>query len=87
MQRGKIQALGLGVGVEIGNDSSSIYFGSGPIGGGDHMQSCPVHSVLSLERRIRLLPLWAHAFLWHWRLRAELHNGHAVVVKSGCDVG
>ena len=35
MQRGKIQALGLGVGVEIGNDSSSIYFGSGPIGGGD----------------------------------------------------
>jgi len=28
-----MQALGLGVGVEIDNSSSSVYFGSGPVGG------------------------------------------------------
>lgn len=39
-----MQALGLGVGVEIGNSSSSIYFGSGPVGGWKSKEA--LHAVL-----------------------------------------
>lgn len=84
-QRGKMQALGLGVEVKIEKSSLSIYFGSNPSGwwysGKEYFtKSCPVYSE-NLGSRSYLLPLSACAFLRDWRWGAGLDNGQ-IVFKS-----